>query len=299
MMAAGSGHDLHQVRRCTQKRRQSLSRGWDVHPPPQLRLLGGDAGRAVVRVADAGRDTPDRLNRGVRKRHTIGAERQRLDEIRRHPKAASDDQRNVPAGPAIEMRPRAGQRGDRRHAYVIRREEARVLPDDAAELTPRAHAKRVQVLEDGEIRRPIDRDRGGQRPRRARVRDQPIREPRRRERRHLDRTAPPVKRASGRRGDSTPETPRSGGRHERRQPGIIIAGHATTGPAAQGGRGQGRPPAEPNGTRRLRAELNVFVDQVWFRIEGTSGSCPGTTPGPGGAFSSTRCWLGSRPATFG
>ena len=125
MMAAGSGHDLHQVRRCVQKRRQSPRRGWDVHPPPQLRLLGGDAGRAVVRVADAGRDTPDRLNRRVCKRHTIGAERQRLDEIRRHPKPASDDQRDVPAGPAIEMCPRAGQRGDRWHAYVIPEQQRR------------------------------------------------------------------------------------------------------------------------------------------------------------------------------
>ena len=34
--------------------------------------------------------------------------------------------------------------------YTIRREEATVLPDNATELTPPAHAKRLQVLGDGE-----------------------------------------------------------------------------------------------------------------------------------------------------
>ena len=132
MVAAGSGHDAHQLGRRLQKRRQSPRRRWGHPPAAATPALGRDAGRAVVRVADASRDAPDRLDRRIGKGHAIGPERERLDEVRRHPKAAGDEQRDVSAGLAIEMCPRAGQRGDRWHAYVIPEQQRRRARTPAA-----------------------------------------------------------------------------------------------------------------------------------------------------------------------
>ena len=84
-----------------------------------MRLLRGDADRAVVGVAGPHRDAADGLQRGIRDRDGVRAQRQRLDEVGRCAQAAGDDQGHVGAAEAVEVAPGAGQRGDGGHRDVV------------------------------------------------------------------------------------------------------------------------------------------------------------------------------------
>ena len=61
-------------------------------PRPQVRLLRGDADRAVVGVAGAHAEAADGLDRRVGDRDGVGAERERLGEVGRVAQPAGDDQ---------------------------------------------------------------------------------------------------------------------------------------------------------------------------------------------------------------
>ena len=62
---------------------QLLGRPLHGQPGAQVRLLGGDAHRAVVGVAGAHPDAADRLQGDVRHGDGVGAQRQRLDHVLR------------------------------------------------------------------------------------------------------------------------------------------------------------------------------------------------------------------------
>ena len=84
----------------SKKRCSRLAAICDRQARAQVRLLGRDADRAVVGVAGAHAEAADGLDRGVRDRDAVGAQRQRLDEVGRGAQAAGDDQRDVAGGRA-------------------------------------------------------------------------------------------------------------------------------------------------------------------------------------------------------
>ena len=60
---AGTGHHLHQFDRRSKEPSQLLGGFLDVQSRSKVFLLCGDSGRAIVRVADSCRNTPDGLHR--------------------------------------------------------------------------------------------------------------------------------------------------------------------------------------------------------------------------------------------
>ncbi len=72
-VTAGTGHHLHQLHAGLERTGQTIGAMIDVQSPPQGRILGGDAGRTVVRVTEAGPDAADRLDRGIRQGDPVGA----------------------------------------------------------------------------------------------------------------------------------------------------------------------------------------------------------------------------------
>ncbi len=75
--------------------------------------------RTIVGMAGPHGDAADGLHGGVGNRDCIGAQRQRLDEIRRLAQTAGDDERDIATLQAIKMAPRPSQCGNRRHGYVV------------------------------------------------------------------------------------------------------------------------------------------------------------------------------------
>ena len=86
----------------------------DGQPGPQVRLLGGDADRAVVGVAGPHAEAADGLDGRVGHRHGVGAERQGLGEVGGVAQPAGDDQGDVAAARAGRGGPGPGQRRDGR-----------------------------------------------------------------------------------------------------------------------------------------------------------------------------------------
>ena len=73
-MATGTGHDLHQLSAGIKEIRQSTGGHIDLETLPQLGFLGGDAGWALVGVADACSDAADGLHGCVGDGNPVGAE---------------------------------------------------------------------------------------------------------------------------------------------------------------------------------------------------------------------------------
>ena len=71
VVAARPGKDLHQLDRGTEKIRQTAGGFVDDQSRHQVRLLSGDADRAVVGVARPHAKTTDRLDCGIRYRDGI------------------------------------------------------------------------------------------------------------------------------------------------------------------------------------------------------------------------------------
>src|SRR5439155_20428700 len=76
VVAARAGQHLHQVDRRFQEALEAVRGFVDGQPGAQVRLLGRDPDRAVVRVARAHAETADRLDRRVGDGHRVGSERE-------------------------------------------------------------------------------------------------------------------------------------------------------------------------------------------------------------------------------
>ena len=85
-------------------------------PRAQVRLLGGDAHRAVVGVARPHPDAADRLQRHIGHRDRVGAQGQRLHHVLGAPEAAGRDERDVAGTGEVEVAAGPGQRRHGRHA---------------------------------------------------------------------------------------------------------------------------------------------------------------------------------------
>jgi hypothetical protein len=72
-------------------------------------LLSCDADRAVVRVANPGGNTPDRLHCRIGDCNSVGAQTHCFDEVRWRSDPACDDQRHIGAIRFIEMSPGPGE----------------------------------------------------------------------------------------------------------------------------------------------------------------------------------------------
>ena len=125
VVPARAGEHLHELDRRVQEARQSLRRLVDRQACAQVRLLRRDADRAVVGVARAHAQAADRLDRAVRDRDRVGAERERLGEVGRVAQAAGDDQRDVAPAALIEVPASACERRDRRHRDVVAEQQRR------------------------------------------------------------------------------------------------------------------------------------------------------------------------------
>ena len=105
--------------------RQLFRGAIDGEPGPQVRLLGGDAHRAVVGVARPHPDTADRLERGVGDRDRVGTEGERLDHVLGTPEAAGGDERDVAGAGEVEVPPGPRQGRHRRHADRVPKDRRR------------------------------------------------------------------------------------------------------------------------------------------------------------------------------
>ena len=119
-MSTGPGHHLHQAYRGLEETLQTPGRVLHIQARAQLGLLRGDPCGAVVTVAHASTDTTDGLHGAVGECHTIGSQRQRLDEIRVRAQASGDQQGDPPAGSlAIEITARSRQCWNGGYADVV------------------------------------------------------------------------------------------------------------------------------------------------------------------------------------
>ncbi len=82
VVPARARQHLHEVDRRPQEAVEPVRGLVDREPCAQVRLLRRDADRAVVGVARAHAEAPDRLDRRVGDRDRVGAERERLGEVR-------------------------------------------------------------------------------------------------------------------------------------------------------------------------------------------------------------------------
>ena len=119
VVPARAREHLHQLDRRAQEAVQSVRGFVDRQSSAQVRLLGGDADRTVVRVAGAHAEATDGLDRRVRHCDRIGSERERLGKVRSVAQPSGGHQGDVTAVAAIEVKPGASQRGDRRDADVV------------------------------------------------------------------------------------------------------------------------------------------------------------------------------------
>lgn len=91
VVTTGTREYLDEFHRCSEEVVQACCTRLDVHSFPELRFLGGDSGRTIVRVADACGDAADRLHRTIRESDAVCAERECFHEIGRGTKSAGDD----------------------------------------------------------------------------------------------------------------------------------------------------------------------------------------------------------------
>ena len=80
-VTARPGQHLHQLDRGAQEPVEPVRRLVDRQPGPQVRLLGGDADRAVVGVARPHAEAADGLDRRVGDGDRVGAEGERLGDV--------------------------------------------------------------------------------------------------------------------------------------------------------------------------------------------------------------------------
>ena len=83
-----------------------------------MRLLGGDADRAVVAVARAHAQAADRLECRIRDGDGVRTEREGLGEIRGRAQAAGDDQGDIFSVGLVQMPARPGQCGNCRDRNI-------------------------------------------------------------------------------------------------------------------------------------------------------------------------------------
>ena len=115
----------HQLRARGQELVKSLCGQFHRQPRAQLRFLGRNTDRAVVRRARPHADAPDRLHRRIGHRDRIRAKCQRLGEVGVGPQPAGDHERDVPAPTGVEMTPRPGQGGNGGHGDMVPKHDRR------------------------------------------------------------------------------------------------------------------------------------------------------------------------------